>query len=170
MGPADIPLGFYTHINYAFASIDPQSFRITAMDNLTASLYQGVTALKRQQSDLEVWIAIGGWAFNDPGPTRTTFSDLAASEAAQDTFFGSLISFMQNNRFDGIDIDWEYPVTDERGGKPEDYVNFVTLVKRLRERLNQTGRKYGISITLVSLSLLMISMMLTSCSRRPTGI
>ncbi|GLB10067.1 hypothetical protein AtubIFM57258_006006 [Aspergillus tubingensis] len=148
MGPADIPLGFYTHINYAFASIDPQSFRITAMDNLTASLYQGVTALKRQQSNLEVWIAIGGWAFNDPGPTRTTFSDLAASEAAQDTFFGSLISFMQNNRFDGVDIDWEYPVTDERGGKPEDYVNFVTLVKRLRERLNQTGRKYGISITL----------------------
>lgn len=160
MGPPDIPLGYYTHINYAFASIDPQTFRIAPMDNLTASLYQGVTALKRQQSHLEVWIAIGGWAFNDPGPTRTTFSDLAASEAAQDTFFGSLISFMQKNRFDGVDIDWEYPVTDERGGRPEDYVNFVTLVKRLREQLNQTGRKYGISITLVRLALLPICMRL----------
>ncbi|OJJ69171.1 hypothetical protein ASPBRDRAFT_57699 [Aspergillus brasiliensis CBS 101740] len=148
MSPTDIPLGFYTHINYAFASIDPQTFRIAPMDNLTGSLYQGVTALKRQQTNLEVWIAIGGWAFNDPGPTRTTFSDMAASEASQNAFFESLVSFMQKNRFDGVDIDWEYPVTDERGGRPEDFVNFVTLVKRLRERLNQTGRKYGISITL----------------------
>ena len=149
MGPDDIPLGYYTHLNYAFASIDPQTFRIAAMDNTTASLYQSVTTLKRRQASLEVWIAIGGWAMNDPGPTRAVFSDLAASQAAQDTFFESLISFMQTNSFDGVDLDWEYPVMDDRGGKPQDFGNFVMLLKRLRERLNQTGRRFGVSITLV---------------------
>ncbi|EFE44765.1 class V chitinase, putative [Trichophyton verrucosum HKI 0517] len=150
MKPEDIPLGYYTHINFAFALIDPHSFRIASMDPQTGSLYQRVTALKDHQSDLQVWIAIGGWAMNDPGPTRTTFSDLAASESRQDAFFESLITFMLNNGFDGVDIDWEYPVADDRAGKPEDFKNFVTFLRRLRRRLNQTGRKFGLSITLAT--------------------
>lgn len=141
MGPPDIPLGYYTHINYAFASIDPQTFRIAPMDNLTASLYQGVTALKRQQSHLEVWIAIGGWAFNDPGPTRTTFSDLAASEAAQDTFFGSLISFMQKNRFDGVDIDWEYPCDRRTGWETRGLCQFCDFGEKTQRTVESDGEK-----------------------------
>jgi len=85
---------------------------------------------------------------NDPGPYRTTFSDLAASTTAQDAFFESLITFMQRHGFDGVDLDWEYPVAEDRGGIPADYDNFVTLVRRLRERLNRTGRHYGLTLTL----------------------
>jgi chitinase len=106
MAPKDIPLGYYTHINFAFALIDPNTFRIAPMDADTASRYKEVTALKGRQKNLEVWIAIGGWAMNDPGPTRTTFSDLAKSQTAQDAFFESLITFMLANGFDGVDIDW----------------------------------------------------------------
>ena len=51
---------------------------------------------------------------NDPGATRTTFSDLAKSTAAQEEFFESLVTFLQNNGFDGVDIDWEYPMADDR--------------------------------------------------------
>ncbi len=85
---------------------------------------------------------------NDPGPTRTTFSDLAKSESAQDTFFESLITFMVNNGFEGVDIDWEYPRADDRGGIPEDYDNCVNFLRRLRDRLNATGKPFGLSITL----------------------
>jgi chitinase len=106
MTPEQIPLGYYTHINFAFALIDPKTFRIAPMDDDTASLYRRVTALKGRQDDLQVWIAIGGWAMNDPGPTRTTFSDLAKSESAQDVFFDSLFTFMMAHDFDGIDLDW----------------------------------------------------------------
>ena len=90
---------------------------------------------------------------NDPGPTRTTFSDLAKSTTAQDAFFESLISFMQTHGFDGVDLDWEYPAAEDRGGIPEDFDNFVTLLKRLRQRLNATGKKYGVTLTLVSYTL-----------------
>ena len=106
MTPEEIPLGYYTHINFAFALINPNTFHVAPMDAGTASLYQRVTALKDRQPNLEVWIAIGGWAMNDPGPTRTTFSDLAKSQSAQDAFFESLITFMLANGFDGVDLDW----------------------------------------------------------------
>ncbi|KAK2746818.1 hypothetical protein FQN57_002860 [Myotisia sp. PD_48] len=148
MEPEDIPLGRYTHINFAFALIDPVTFHIVPMDSGTASLYKRVTALKQRQIGLEVWIAIGGWAMNDPGPWRTAFSDMAKTEANQDRFFESLISFMERNNFDGVDIDWEYPVADDRGGIPEDFDNLVTMLRRLRQRLNASGKKYGLTITL----------------------
>ena len=107
MEPEDIPLGYYTHIFFSFALIDPTSFRMDNMDSGTASRYGRVTALKEQDPNLEVWIAVGGWAMNDPGPWRTTFSDMAKSEANQDKFFDSLISFMKKYGFDGVDLDWE---------------------------------------------------------------
>ncbi|KAH7040899.1 chitinase [Microdochium trichocladiopsis] len=148
MEPEDIPLGWYTHINFAFALIDPNTFRIAPMDEGTAARYKRVTALKAGQPGLQVWIAIGGWAMNDPGPYRTTFSDLAKSTAAQDVFFESLLTFMTNNGFDGVDLDWEYPMAEDRGGIPEDFDNYVTFCRRLRERLNSSGRAWGITMTL----------------------
>ncbi|KAH7117368.1 glycoside hydrolase superfamily, partial [Dactylonectria macrodidyma] len=148
MEPEDIPLGYYTHINFAFALIDPDTFRMDVMDSGTASRYDRVTALKAKQPDLEVWIAIGGWAMNDPGEYRTVFSDLAKSESAQDVFFESLITFLQKHDFDGVDIDWEYPVAEDRGGIDEDFDNYVNFLARLRNRLNNSGKQYGLTLTL----------------------
>jgi chitinase len=75
---------------------------------------------------------------------------MAKSDANQDAFFESLISLMFQNDFDGIDIHWEYPVAEDRGGIPEDFDNYARMLRRLRERLNRTGRKFGISIAIVS--------------------
>ncbi|KAK8857289.1 glycoside hydrolase family 18 protein [Apiospora arundinis] len=148
MKPADIPLGYYTHIFYSFALVNPDTFHVVQMDAETGSHYDEVTHLKNRQPGLEVWIAIGGWAMNDPGPYRTAFSDMVKSEANQDAFFESLISFMALHDFDGVDLDWEYPVAEDRGGIPEDFDNYVHMLARLRNRLNGTGRRVGISITL----------------------
>jgi chitinase len=49
---------------------------------------------------------LGGWSFNDPGPTQSTFSQLAGSESAQQAFFASLLTFLSQYGFDGVDIDW----------------------------------------------------------------
>ncbi|KAL4977077.1 glycoside hydrolase superfamily [Aspergillus desertorum] len=96
--PEQIPLGIYTHLNYAFATIDPETFEVKLASTTEADL---------------VSIAIGGWAYNDPGPTRTTFSDLAASHDAQKRFYKSLISFLSTYNLDGVEIDWEYPGFEE---------------------------------------------------------
>lgn len=57
-------------------------------------------------SMLKVWISIGGWSFNDPGSTQSTFSELAASTDKQAIFFNSLLSFLGKYGFDGVDLDW----------------------------------------------------------------
>lgn len=76
------------------------------MDDDQEDLYSRFAALKERQDDLEVWFSIGGWDFNDVGSTATTFSDLAASEDAQENFFESVYEFLTEFNFDGIDIDW----------------------------------------------------------------
>lgn len=88
---------------------------------------------------------------NDPDqPTKDTFSALAASSSAQPKFFKSLINFMSTYGFDGVDIDWEYPVAPERSGKPADFANYVSLMKNLKNALGSGGHKYGLTLTLPS--------------------
>lgn len=91
MSPSQIPLGIYTHINYAFLYVDPNTFRVAPMDSIVGSLYGQVTALKARDPGLQVWVTVGGWSFTDPGPTATTFSQLVASSDAQSEFFASIL-------------------------------------------------------------------------------
>ncbi|EHK21978.1 glycoside hydrolase family 18 protein [Trichoderma virens Gv29-8] len=114
--PEKIPLGVYTHLNYAFATIDPKTFEVlpaTVEDQ--QDTYDRVTWLKKRDPDLKVFIAIGGWTFNDEGqPTRNTFSNIANNPQNQKAFTKSLISFMSTYDFDGVDLDWEYPEAPDR--------------------------------------------------------
>ena len=56
-----------------------------------------------------------------------------------------LKSFMSKYGFQGVDLDWEYPGTPERGGKRDDTQNYVSLVKEMKASF---GDQYGISLTL----------------------
>lgn len=47
----------------------------------------------------------------------------------------------------GIDLDWEYPGAPDRGGKPEDTKNYVSLVQTLRSVFNASPRPLGITFT-----------------------
>lgn len=49
---------------------------------------------------------------------------------------------------DGIDIDWEYPVADDRGGIPDDRDGYVKLVAEMRERFQSVDPGWEITLTL----------------------
>jgi len=54
-----------THLNFAFAYIDPDSFEIVTMDPSTPeSLFQEATDTKKYKSDLKVFVSVGGWTFS----------------------------------------------------------------------------------------------------------
>ncbi|KAJ3466401.1 hypothetical protein MRS44_007059 [Fusarium solani] len=146
--PSDIPDGVYTHINFAFASIDPKTFQIVPASSNDPALYRELTRKKKIDPKLKVFIAIGGWAFNDPGPTVTTFSDIARSDANQRSFIKSLISFMATYGFDGVDIDWEYPAADDRQGREEDFENLPKFLSNIKSALKQNGERNGLSIAI----------------------
>ncbi|TPX10951.1 uncharacterized protein E0L32_008157 [Thyridium curvatum] len=142
--PEQIPSGVYSHINFAFASINPSTFELIPADQSDVDMYRRVAYLKRNDPNLKVMIAVGGWTFNDPGPTATTFSDIARSEDAQRKFIGSVLSFLQTYNYDGIDLDWEYPGAEDRSGRGEDFANFPKFMANLKQAL----KDYEVSITL----------------------
>lgn len=146
MTPEQIPFGQYSHIIFSFATINADTFRVSAGDVHTEVLMSRIGSIKLVQPDIKIWLAIGGWAFNDPGPTQTTFSDIAKSSENINTFLDSLVSMMSKYGFDGIDIDWEYPVAEDRNGRPEDYKNIVTFMKSLRERMDTLNKGVSMAI------------------------
>ena len=145
VAPEDLNLDGFTHMNFAFSFFDPSSFEIVPMDSNGPSLYSRFTALKSKKSSLQTWISVGGWSFTDPGPTQTAFSEMTSSSENRRKFISGLIKFMDTYGFDGIDLDWEYPGADDRGGKSQDTANYVSLAAELRAAF---GTKYGISMTL----------------------
>lgn len=79
INPEKIPAGVYTHLNFAFATIDPVTFEVGPSVESDVALFKRLVSLKKLDPRLKVLIAIGGWTFNDPGPTTTTFSDIVNS-------------------------------------------------------------------------------------------
>ncbi|KAI9650603.1 hypothetical protein NHQ30_000621 [Ciborinia camelliae] len=145
ISPSDLNLAGFTHLNMAFAYFDPSSFTITSMDANMASMLSDFTAVKSTYSGLETWISVGGWSFTDSGSTRKAWSNMASSSTNRAAFIASLIQFMKTYSFDGVDLDWEYPGTSDRGGSTEDGANFVLLLSDMRAAF---GQSYGISVTL----------------------
>ena len=92
-----------------------------------------LTALKQTNPGLKVLIAVGGWSWS------ARFSDAALTDASRTVFADSCVDFIVRYGLDGVDIDWEYPVS---GGlstnirRPEDKTNFTLLMQKLREKLD----------------------------------
>ncbi|KAH8666888.1 hypothetical protein BX600DRAFT_511777 [Xylariales sp. PMI_506] len=142
--PSQITTDGYSHLYFAFASIDPDTFEVVASDDRDVDLYTQFTALKGPS--LETWIAIGGFDFSDNDTaTHYTWSDLAGSAANRAAFIASAMDFMDEYGFQGMDLDWEYPGATDRGGDASDTANYVELVKEMNEAF---AGNYGLSLTL----------------------
>jgi chitinase len=64
---------------------------------------------------------------------------MAASEAGRSTFADSVVTFVKKYKFDGLDLDWEYPT--QRGGTHEDKVNKHNVLKCIKFILHINGVK-----------------------------
>ncbi|MCR2805840.1 glycosyl hydrolase family 18 protein [Paenibacillus soyae] len=148
-----------THINYAFANIG-QDLKIEIGDvhadvekwfpgDSSADPYHGnfnqLRKLKQRYPHLKTFISVGGWSWSGK------FSDAALTDASRSAFADSAVSFLTKYGFDGIDIDWEYPVSGGMYGnvkRAADKQNFTLLMQKLREKLDEQGAKDGKSYLL----------------------
>ncbi|KAK1655797.1 hypothetical protein BDP81DRAFT_388694 [Colletotrichum phormii] len=146
VAPEDLNLQGLTHVNFAFMFFEPDTFKLTPMDKNAGSLLSRFTKIKERKPGLETWVSVGGWSFNDPGKYQQAFSIMSSTAANRKKFIDNLIKFMETYGFDGMDMDWEYPTADDRGGKPEDKNSFVLLSKDIKEAFAK--KKYGYSLTL----------------------
>lgn len=60
-------------------------------------------------------------------------------------FIKLLMDFMPKYGFQGVDLDWEYPVAEDRGGSLDDMQNLILFVKEMRTAF---GSIYSISLIL----------------------
>ncbi|KAL4958978.1 uncharacterized protein BDV14DRAFT_194146 [Aspergillus stella-maris] len=149
VSPTDLPLDALTHINFAFAYIEPDSYKVVTMDKATpASLFEDTTSVKAIKEQIKIFVSIGGWTFSDNDTTtQPLFGEIAADATKRKTFASNVVHFMKQYGFDGVDLDWEYPGASDRGGNPEDTENYVLLLKTLREVFDNSGSDYGITFT-----------------------
>lgn len=108
MPPDSIPVEGLDQLNLAFIYVDPQTFELMPMDGVNIpGLYAQLANLKVRNPYLSVWISIGGWSFNDPGPYRSVFTTIAGDNRLSARFAQNCVDFMNEYGFDGVDIDWE---------------------------------------------------------------
>ena len=159
---ADLPAQDLTHIYYAFAKIDSDG-RVVLFDPCvdigkcdppatadSGGNFAALARLKALNPHLKLAISIGGWT--DSG----RFSDAAFNELSRRVFARTAIDVFIRQRpglFDGIDIDWEFPVEGGLEGnveRPEDKHNFTLLLRELRRQLDEQGatdkRHYELTI------------------------
>ncbi|OGM51306.1 brain chitinase and chia [Aspergillus bombycis] len=133
MKPEEIPVESLTHLIFSFGFVAPDTYKVLPMPDTEEGLFQQVTGVKRKNPNLKVLVALGGWTHTDPGPYREVFTTMVSSPASRQTFITNLLSFLTQYNFDGVDLDWEYPGAEERGGHPTDKENFSKLLQEMRE-------------------------------------
>ncbi len=149
---ADIPADKLTHVNYAFAKIDADG-ECAVVDShaalemtypgdkqeagaLRGSFHQ-LQLLKKKYPHLKTLISVGGWSLSG------RFSDAALTDASRGKFARSCLVFITKYGFDGVDIDWEFPVgggTEGAKARPEDREDFTLLLAELRKQLDERGK------------------------------
>ncbi|XP_014781238.1 acidic mammalian chitinase isoform X2 [Octopus bimaculoides] len=133
--PNDIDPSLCSHIHYAFAKLNGNSLAPTEKSDLSINggqgMYQQVINLKKTNPGLKVVLTVGGYNVGN-GP----FSATAAVPEHRSGFISQAISYLRKHKFDGLDIDWEYPLSGDKA-------NFAEWAKELREAFDKEAKQKG---------------------------
>ncbi|MBV6325250.1 chitinase C-terminal domain-containing protein [Duganella sp. HSC-15S17] len=165
----NIPWDKITHVNYAFASVDANAkvqlgsgannpdtgmtwptIPAAAMD--PSLPYKGhfnlLSQYKKRYPGVKVMLSVGGWAGSGGYYTATTNADGSLNTAGINTLADSMVAVLrQYTFFDGIDIDYEHPTTNNEAGNPLDFTlskprlaglmkSYNVLLKTVRQKLD----------------------------------
>nr|CAD7195617.1 unnamed protein product [Timema douglasi] len=133
----DIDPSLCTHVIYAFADLasdgtiqvgDPSTDLPSGLDG-----YNRLNLLKQQNPNLKTLISIGG---EDAG--SAIFSRVFNSEELRAMFVDNAVIFVEENGFDGLDIDWEFP-GEGTGSSTSDKVAFTDTLEDIRTKFTPLG-------------------------------
>ncbi|XP_054719499.1 acidic mammalian chitinase-like [Uloborus diversus] len=119
-----------THIIAGFSSVKDGVIDVGG----NGKMYTETTALKKQYPHLKILMTVGGGG-NDQG-----FSSAVSSPGSRLKLIASAFSTLGKYGFDGLDIDWEFPVWNDN--QPDDKDNFIHFLKEFKIFSDFFGLKF----------------------------
>ncbi|XP_035204516.1 chitotriosidase-1-like, partial [Stegodyphus dumicola] len=120
--PRSLNTSLCTHIIAGFASVTDGVLDLGSDANKKG--YLETTSLKNVNPHLKVLITVGGGG-NDDG-----FSNAFNSFKNRTRFISSVFSVLKKYNFDGLDVDWEFPVWNDFILKDKE--NFIDFLKEFK--------------------------------------
>lgn len=135
--PSNVPASKLTHLMYAFAKPTESGalnlsnvftnniFKTPSVQGKVYGLCEQINNLKRQNRALKVMLSIGG------GSGSEVFATIMPDDIKRKTLVDNCVSIIEQYGFDGIDLDWEYPLTTE------DAAGLARFMAELREAFDK---------------------------------
>ncbi|KAF3482628.1 killer toxin alpha/beta [Arthroderma uncinatum] len=132
-----------THVHFAFAGLT-DDFDVHIDD----SIRDQFNKFKDMKAPFKKIVSIGGWAQSTEPDTYKRYRDamLGANTAK---FVQNIVNFINENKLDGIDIDWEYPGASDQGipaSDPIDADNYLRFLAFLRQALPRGEKSMSIAL------------------------
>jgi chitinase len=92
-----------------------------------------LSQMREKYPHVKLIFSLGGWT------KSTNFSHCASTAEFRSKFAAGCKDLLQKTGWDGIDLDWEYPVEGNSGapGTPQDPQNYLSLFKAVRASMNE---------------------------------
>ncbi|KAH8901476.1 class V chitinase Chi100 [Thozetella sp. PMI_491] len=125
--------GTYTHIHWAFAEIDPATWKVVIKDP-----HNQWEAFKKLPNVKRI-VSFGGWAYSTEPATYNIIRQ--AIIANREAFATNVAQFVTDQGIDGVDIDWEYPgapdilVDGQPIGQATDGLYYLKFLISLKQKL-----------------------------------
>lgn len=106
-------------------------------------LYQRITSVKGPS----VLLALGGWTDS----SGDKYSRLVSSASSRRKFVASAVNFLRKHNFNGLSLEWNYPVcwqSNCKKGPNSDKPNFTKLLKELRKEFDEQEPPLSLSVAL----------------------
>lgn len=124
--PRDLNFRLYTHLCHAFLVADGEGKVREARDVPSRGL-----ADEAHKAGVKMLLSLGGWGWDEQ------FASIASKPEAESRYVEAVMGLVDRSDYDGIDLDWEYPDTEE------EVVGFERLSRRFRKALDAIGVRKG---------------------------
>ncbi|XP_062248582.1 chitotriosidase-1-like [Platichthys flesus] len=131
----DIDPNKCTHLIYAFSDINDFN-ELVPTRRADIYRYQLFNGLKTRNPSLKTLLAVGGPTFN-----KIKFTTMVSTTQKRTTFIQSAVLLLRVFKFDGLNLDWMYPVG--AGGNPNNKQKFTLLCKELNAAFETEGKKHN---------------------------
>lgn len=147
--PENINPNLCTHIVYSFITLDKFDLTVRSIDpwaDYDNNLFKRVLKVKSKNKNIKILVALGGW--NDSIDDK--YSRLVADPSARRRFVNSTVQFIEKIGFDGLDLDWEYPVCWQANcnlNATSDKKNFGLLIEELSEEFQRKNLLLSVAVS-----------------------